>query len=109
MHTISLAYTFAIERDRESQRGSADELDGRDVVKEAAVLAQPAEEQEPAGMHGGAMACPQRRRPAPRRHPPLASFLGRRIRATGHSRCRSVEAPYRASARTRRRTDQATK
>lgn len=67
MHTISLAYTFAIERDRESQRGSADELDGRDVVKEAAVLAQPAEEQEPAGMHGGAMACPQRRRPAPRR------------------------------------------
>ena len=52
---------------KESERGSADELDGRDVVKELAVLAQPAEEQEPAGMHGGAMACPQRGWPAPRR------------------------------------------
>ena len=36
---------YLYERGIEAQRGSADELDGGDVVKEAAVLAQPPEEQ----------------------------------------------------------------
>lgn len=49
------------------QEPSADELDGGYVVQETPVLAQAAEQKQPAGMDGGAMARPQKRRPAPRR------------------------------------------
>ena len=45
LNTISARVHLRLSATKESERGSADELDGRDVVKELAVLAQPTEEQ----------------------------------------------------------------